>query len=364
MIPYEDLKLVNKEFSNDFLREFEKVLSSGWYILGDEVRKFEADFAAYHDIPHCIGVANGLDALILSLKTLNLPPGSEVIVPSNTYIATILSIIHCGLKPVLVEPRIDTYNIDPEKIAGFITSNTSAILVVHLYGKCCDMDPVLEICRHHRISLIEDCAQSHGARYKNRLCGTFGEAAAFSFYPTKNLGCLGDGGAVLTSDGSLETKIRLLRNYGSSRKYYNEEVGYNSRLDELQAAFLQVKLKKLHQINSHKKKLAELYRSHLSEAFIKPHFHSDYDDVFHIFTVRHERRDALREYLRVNGVNTEVHYPVPPHQQKALLPLLGQMEFPISEEIHKTILSLPCSTAHTEEDIYRVIEVMNKFPAR
>jgi dTDP-4-amino-4,6-dideoxygalactose transaminase len=361
MIPYEDLRLVNSAFSEEFRQQFEAVISSGWYILGEQVKQFEADFAAYHRMDHCIGVANGLDALVLSLKALELEEGSEVIVPSNTYIATILSILHAGLKPVLVEPSISTYNIDPKKIEGAITSRTRIVMVVHLYGKCCEMDMIAAICKKHELFLLEDCAQSHGAMYKNKICGTFGEMAAFSFYPTKNLGCLGDGGAVLTKNADYDACIRILRNYGSARKYYNDAIGYNSRLDELQAAFLQVKLKSLEKINAHKKKLASIYIEHLNDNFIKPDVNKDYDDVYHIFTVRHSKRDALKEYLAIKGVGTDIHYPVPPHRQKSLQSLFGHMQFPISEEIHRTILSLPCSLAHTENDIYKVIEVMNSF---
>lgn len=363
MVPYEDLKLVNKEFSAEFRQQFENVLDKGWFILGEEVRQFEKDFSLYHENPalYTIGVANGLDALVLSLKALHIPPGSEVIVPSNTYIATILAVLHCGLKPVLVEPDIDTYNINPSLINAAITSKTKAVLVVHLYGKCCSMDDVRSICNEKKLLLLEDCAQSHGARYKGQLCGTFANAAGFSFYPTKNLGCLGDGGAVVTADDKLAALIKSLRNYGSSRKYHNEYIGYNSRLDELQAAFLQVKLKSLDNINAHKRKLASVYIENLKDDFIKPAVHADHYDVYHIFTVRHPRRNELKEYLKRHDIGTEVHYPVPPHQQQALREVLPGMSFPVSEDIHNTILSLPCSTAHKEEDVYKVIEIMNAF---
>ena len=363
MVPYEDLKVVNEPFAESFRQQFEKVLSSGWYILGNEVSTFENDFAAYHQIPHCIGVANGLDALVISLKALPLQEKSEILVPSNTYIATILAILHSGHIPVLVEPDIRTYNIDPEKIEDRITDKTAAVLVVHLYGKCCKMDGIMEICKRRGLALVEDCAQSHGAKYNDQLCGTFGDMAGFSFYPTKNLGCLGDGGAILTNNESLAAKARLMRNYGSSKKYYNEYPGYNSRLDELQAAFLHVKLKGLAAINAHKRKLASVYLSELGEDFIKPHVDKDQEDVYHIFAVRHPKRNELRAYLSANGIGTEIHYPVPPHHQQALKGVVGDCCYPVSEEIHHTILSLPCSTAHTEDDIYKVIEVMNQFRA-
>ena len=363
MVPYEDLKLVNKPFEESFRQQFEKVLSNGWYILGDEVRRFENEFANYHQLPYCIGVANGLDALVLSLKALQLKEKSEVLVPSNTYIATILAIIHSGHIPVLVEPDIHTYNIDPARIEHCITNKTAAVLVVHLYGKCCKMDAIISICKDHGLSLIEDCAQSHGARYKDQLCGTFGDVSAFSFYPTKNLGCLGDGGAVLTNVDTLATRVRMLRNYGTSKKYHNDYAGYNSRLDELQAAFLEVKLKSLESINAHKKQLASIYLDHLREDFITPLVDKDHDDVYHIFAIRHPKRDELRTYLAGHGIGTEIHYPIPPHRQEALRGLFENDRFPVSEEIHRTILSLPCSTAHTVDDIQRVVSVLNEFRA-
>ncbi|MBX6381156.1 MAG: DegT/DnrJ/EryC1/StrS family aminotransferase [Thermoflavifilum aggregans] len=376
MIPYEDLKAVNKPYFEELKQTFASTLESGWYILGQQVKLFEQAFADYLHIQHCIGVANGLEALFLSLKAFDFKPGSEVIVPSNTYIATILSILHAGLKPVLVEPDIRTYNIDPNRIEEAITPRTCAVMVVHLYGKCCEMDKIKKICSQHQLKLIEDCAQSHGAAFKKQLSGTFGEFGAFSFYPTKNLGALGDAGAVTTNDPELAKKINILRNYGSEKKYYNDLIGYNSRLDEVQAAFLLVKLKHLEEINNHKRKLAAIYQQHLKEDFIKPFVHPDYLDVYHIFNIRHPKRDQLKKYLLDHGIQTEIHYPVPPHQQKALQGILPartflpgrqaglpkrQASFPISEEIHRTTLSLPCSTAHTEEDIYRIVEIMNKF---
>lgn len=359
-IEYENLGLSNKPFFEKFSAEFDRVLKSGWYILGESVRKFEKEFAFYHGAKHCIGVASGLDAIMLSLKTFGFEKGSEVIVPSNTYIATILSVLHCELKPVLVEPSIVTYNIDPKRIEEHITKKTKAIIVVHLYGKSCDMDPIVALCKKHNLKLIEDCAQSHGAKYKNKLTGTFGELAAFSFYPTKNLGALADAGAIISNDDSFASTVRKLRNYGSEKKYYNELVGYNSRLDEMQAAFLSVKLKRLDEINSHKRKMAAIYLKELKPDFIKPEVHSDFFDVYHIFNVRHEKRDALREYLLQNGIKTEIHYPLPPHRQVAMKGIIDG-NYPISEEIHNTTLSLPISFFHTERDIYRVVEIMNKF---
>lgn len=361
MIEYENLAMLNAPFFDEYTKSFDKVLKSGWYILGNNVKQFEAEFAAYNKSAYCIGLASGLDAITLSIGAFDFEKGSEIIVPSNTYIATILSVMQNGMKPVLVEPAMDTYNIDPKKIEEAITSKTKAIVVVHLYGKSCDMDAITAICKKYNLKLIEDCAQSHGATFKEKHTGTFGEFGAFSFYPTKNLGALGDAGAVVCNDANLDKIIRRLRNYGSDVKYYNEVVGYNSRLDEIQAAFLSVKLKKLDAINTHKRKLASIYLNNLKSDFIKPKVDADYFDVYHIFNIRHEKRDELKEYLLKNEIKTEVHYPVSPSKQNALKGMLDKYEFPISEKIHQTTLSLPISYFHTETDVNRVVEVMNKF---
>lgn len=361
MIEYENLYKLNRPFLKEYEESFRQVLDSGWFILGSQVAEFEKAFAAYCGSTHCAGVANGLDALILSLKAFGFSPDGEVIVPSNTYIATILSILHCGLKPVLVEPDINTYNIDPDRIEEAINKKTVAILVVHLYGKCCEMDKITSIASRHQVKVIEDCAQAHGATYKGKKAGSFGDFGAFSFYPTKNLGALGDGGCVNTDDEALMQKIRILRNYGSEKKYYNEVVGFNSRLDEMQAAFLSVKLGHLERINDHKRKLAALYSANLNSTFVKPIIQEDYNDVYHIYPVRHPKRDKLKNYLLENGIKTEIHYPVPPHHQKALRHDFSAHSYPISEEIHETIVSLPISYFHTEEDLRRVIETMNRF---
>lgn len=360
MIEYENLRLVNEPFFESYRNSFSDTLESGWFILGNKVSSFEREFAAFCGSGYCAGLASGLDALILALRCFDFPEGSEVIVPSNTYIATILAVYHNGLVPVLVEPDIQSYNIDPAKIEEQITDRTRAILVVHLYGKACDMDPVMEIARKYNLRVIEDCAQSHGAKYKGKQTGTFGDFGAFSFYPTKNLGALGDAGAITTEDQVLYEKVKALRNYGSRIKYQNEYIGTNSRLDEVQAGFLSVKLKKLDEITSHKRRLAGLYHEGLKTDFVKPVVNSDYFDVYHIYNVRHPERDRLRAYLLENGIKTEVHYPVPPHQQVALA---GKFKgcYPISEEIHRTTLSLPISYGHKTEEIEKVIEVMNRF---
>jgi dTDP-4-amino-4,6-dideoxygalactose transaminase len=361
MIEYENLALLNAPFFEEYTRSFDKVLKSGWYILGQSVKQFEEEFANYNKAKFTIGVASGLDAITLSIAAFDFEKGSEVIVPSNTYIATILSVMQNNMVPVLVEPDINTYNIDPVKIEEKITSKTKAIVVVHLYGKACDMDPIIALCKKYNLKLIEDCAQSHGATYKAKFTGTFGEFGAFSFYPTKNLGALGDAGAIVCDDENLLKIIRRLRNYGSDIKYYNEVVGFNSRLDEMQAAFLSIKLKKLDDINNHKRKLASVYLNGLKTDFIKPIVNPDYCDVYHIFNVRHEKRDALKEYLLKNNIKTEIHYPVSPSRQNALKGILSEYDFPISEEIHATTLSLPISYFHTEQQVMHIVEVMNKF---
>ena len=337
------------------------MLDTGWFILGRNVIEFEKEFATYIGSKYCIGVASGLDALILSLKAFGFKPGCEIIVPANTYIATILSVLQNNLQPVLVEPDIGTYNIDPDKIEEKITSKTVAIIVVHLYGKACDMDKIKRIANTYQLKIIEDCSQSHGARYHGKTTGTFGDAAAFSFYPTKSLGALGDGGAVITDDPKFAETIRILGNYGSPGKHYFKLMGFNSRLDEIQAGFLQIKLKKLDEINEHKRTLAQLYLNNLNDEFISPVVQEGYFDVYHIFAVRHTGRDRLKEYLKDNGIMTEIHYPIPPHRQQVLRDFLPEQHLPISEEIHNTILSLPCAFFHREEDVMTVIETMNKF---
>lgn len=360
MIEYENLQKLNSSFMDEFKTVSNNVIESGWYVLGKHVENFEKEYANYNKVNYCIGVANGLDALTLSLKALDLPEGSEVLVPSNTYIATILSIVQNGLKPVFVEPDISTYNIDPQKIKEKISTKTRAILIVHLYGKACEMDSIMEIVKENNLYLVEDCAQAHGAKYKGKMVGTFGHLSAFSFYPTKNLGALGDAGAVLTNEESLRIRIKRLRNYGSDVKYYNEVIGFNSRLDEIQAAFLTIKLKKLNEIIAHKRNLARIYNQEIHSNFIKPVFHKDYFDVFHIYNIRHENRDSLREYLLLEGIKTEIHYPVSPNKQNAMKEIADD-PCPISEEIHRTTLSLPISYFHTEQDVIHISKKINKF---
>ncbi|MEI6265886.1 MAG: DegT/DnrJ/EryC1/StrS family aminotransferase [Sphingobacteriia bacterium] len=361
MIPYDNLYKVNEKYTLQLKTAFDHFLEKGWYILGDGVKEFEANFAAYHQMKYCVGVANGLDALTLSLLALNLPKGSEIIVQSNTYIASILGIIHAGHIPILVEPVIDTYNIDPQKIAEALSPKTKAIMVVHLYGKCCAMDPITAIAQQNNLHIIEDCAQAHGAKYKGKLAGTFGTMSGFSFYPSKNLGALGDAGATLTNNAQHWDSLIKLRNYGSQKKYFNDVVGFNSRLDELQALFLSIKLPYLDEINRQKRRFAQLYLDNLKEDYIKPLVDSDFYDVYHIFNIRHPKRDELKAYLLGKGIGSEIHYPVSPSHQKALNGLIKDQNFPISEEIHATTLSLPCSSCHTESDIAQVIDALNAF---
>lgn len=360
MIDYENLGKLNSPFFKEFQTSFEKTLQSGWYILGNNVKNFEQKYASFIGSEYCIGVASGLDALSLSIRSFDFPVDSEVIVPSNTYIATILSIVQNGLTPILVEPDINTYNINPNKIEEKITSKTCAIMVVHLYGKCCQMDRIMEISRKKNLRVIEDCAQSHGAKFKGQVSGSFGDFGAHSFYPTKNLGALGDAGAVTTNDTILAEKISALRNYGSKIKYMNDYVGYNSRLDEIQAGFLSVKLNALNDINEHKRQLATIYLGGLKSNFIKPVTHEDYYDVYHIFNIRHPERDKLRKFLLDHNIKTEIHYPIAPNKQKAMKGIF-KGEYPISEEIHATTLSLPISYYHSKEEVCRVVDVLNSF---
>lgn len=359
MVEYENLKLVNAKLFNKYKDKFDEFLKTGWFILGNNVANFEQEFANFCNTKHCVGVASGLDALILAINAFNFPKESEIIVPSNTYIATILAIVRNGFKPVLVEPDILTYNIDPNKIEEKITNQTKAILLVHLYGKACNMDPIMAIANHYDLKIIEDVAQAHGAMYKGKKTGSFG-VGCFSFYPTKNLGALGDAGAITTNDDILAQKFKALRNYGSSVKYYNDEIGYNSRLDEIQAGFLSIKLEILDDITNHKRALAKIYLENLDNRFIKPVIDKNYLDVYHIFNIRHNKRDELKEYLQKNGIKTEIHYPLAPHKQKAMKDII-EGEYPISNKIHNTTLSLPISYLHTLQEISYVCDVLNDW---
>lgn len=363
-VEYENLAKLNQTFFADYQNQFAKVMTSGWYILGKEVEQFEGKFAAYQETQHCIGVASGLDALVLALIALDLPAKSEVIVAANAYVACILSIIKAGHIPVLVEPSALHSNIDVEKIEAKITANTRVIMPVHLYGYPCDMHTISELAKKYNLHIIEDCAQAHGAAIKNKKMGQFSTISAFSFYPTKNLGALGDAGAVLTNDDSLAKKLRALRHYGSHIKYQNDYIGLNSRLDEIQASFLQVKLQKLDEINEHKRHLAKIYDTLLPNYYQKPQHHVDYYGVYHIYNIYCDRRDELREFLKQHGVITEIHYPIPPYRQKAFARMFDTEAYPVSDKLHSTTLSLPISYFHTPEDIQYVCDVMHQFATK
>ncbi len=360
MIEYESLMRSNGAYMVELEAAATRVIRSGWYVLGQEVSAFEAEFANYVGAKHCIGVANGLDALILSIEALDLPEGSDILVASNTYIATILAIVRAGHKPVLVEPELNTFNMDPARLPKAVTANTRAICVTHLFGKTCRMDSIGAFALEHGLRVIEDCAQSHGARLGAQMTGTFGDAGCFSFYPTKNLGAIGDAGAIVTNDDALADRLRHTRNYGSKQKYVNRYVGVNSRLDELQAALLRVKLYHLDAMTAHKRALAEIYFASLPEWVAKPVRRTDEYDVFHIYGIRHPQRDELRQHLLKHGVKTEIHYPIPPHRQEAMRGILAG-SYPIAEELHATELSLPISAGHTAGDVDRVAALVRGF---
>ncbi len=323
---------------------FQRVYESNWYIQGQELNQFEDEYATLNQCKYTVGVSNGLDALVLSLRALNIGIGDEVIVPSNTYIATVLAISHVGALPVFIEPRIETYNINPELIEIAITKRTKAIMPVHLYGQACEMDSIMTIAKENNLFVIEDNAQAHMSSYSGKLTGSFGDINGTSFYPGKNLGALGDAGAITTNNESLALKVKTLRNYGSSVKYYNEEIGYNNRLDELQAAFLRVKLNYLEEWTKKRKEIAKWYDELLCESkdLILPFTHKKADHVYHLYVVRTNKRDKLQKQLAYKGIQTMIHYPVPPHLQLAYKHLgYKEKDFPIAEEIAKTCLSLP-----------------------
>jgi len=357
---YEDLNKANKAFHKSYMKGLDSLNFKGSYILGKNVNDFEKNFARYLGVNHCVGVANGLDALTISLKAIDLPKNSEVMVASNSYIACIISIINAGYKPILIEPDLETYNISATEIKKNITNKTKAILAVHLYGKSCDMDEIIKICKKKNLFLIEDCAQSHGSLYKNKMTGTFGNFGCFSFYPTKLLGGIGDGGAITCKKSSTKNYLKKFRNYGSVKRYKNEIIGQNSRLDEIQAIFLNIKLKYLNKIINHKRDLSKIYFENLNDKFIKPKIEKEKKDSFYIFNVRHHDRNKLRSYLLKNNIMTDIHYPTPPYKQKSLKKFFNKT-YPISDEIHKTTLSLPISFAHTKRQIYEVTKIMNKF---
>jgi dTDP-4-amino-4,6-dideoxygalactose transaminase len=373
MIPFLDLKKINQPYEAAFQEKLKSVLDNGWYILGKEVETFEKAFAEYCQTQYCIGVGNGFDALVLIFKGYiqlgKLQKGDEIIVPANTYIASILAILQADLVPVLVEPKLVTYNINPDLIQEKITSKTKAILAVHLYGQLADMEKINGIAEKNNLIIVEDVAQAHGARTnsKNEIPNlkrqeeNLKSSQAYSFYAGKNLGCLGDGGAITTNDSELAKVLFSLRNYGSEKKYYNEYVGVNSRLDEIQAAFLNLKLPNLNADNDKRRKIAKRYLAEIkNEKITLPFWDFSENHVFHLFVIRTESREELQEYLTQNNIQTVIHYPIPPHKQKAF-PEWNNLSFPITEKIHNEVLSLPMSPVLTEREVSFVIEVLNRY---
>lgn len=362
-VPFVSFLPMEKELDKDLRAAFERVYTRSWYIEGVEDEAFEKAFAEYCGTDYCVGVGNGLDALVMALKGLGVGAGDEVIVPSNTYIATALAVTYVGATPVFVEPDIRTFNIDPSKIEVAITKKTKAIMPVHLYGQACDMDPIVDIAKKYNLFIVEDCAQAHGATYKGQKIGTFGDASGFSFYPGKNLGALGDAGATITNNKELADKIRAYGNYGSDYKYHHIYKGNNSRLDEMQAAFLVAKLPHLDKMNAERRRIAQMYFDGIKNEEIVLPFVPDYAvPVWHIFGIRCKRRKELEKYLNDKGIGTNKHYPIPMHLQECYKDLgFKEGDFPIAEEISSTQLSIPMYYGMKDEEINYVIEALNSF---
>lgn len=360
-VPFLDLKSANHTYEAELGESFGRVLESGWFIQGKELEAFETEFAAYCQVNHCLGVGNGLDALRLLLAAYGIGPGDEVIVPSNTFIATWLAVTQCGATPIPAEPDPLTHNVGPQSIEAAITPRTAAIIPVHLYGQPADMDPINEIAARHGLLIIEDAAQSQGARYKGKPTGGLGHAAATSFYPGKNLGALGDGGAILTNDAAVAEKVRQLRNYGSPVKYQHDSLGFNSRLDELQAAFLRVKLRDLDRANARRREIADQYTAALTAGPVRPPVVPTWaESVWHLYVVRTEARDALQAHLKVHGVQTLVHYPIPPHRQKCYA-AMKYRALPVADKLAAEILSLPIFPSMNDAEIKYVIDKLCGF---
>ncbi len=368
MITFLDLKGLNAQYRAELIEACSRVIDSGWYIQGNECKEFDKEFAQYCGTKYAIGVANGLDALILILRAYKelgiMNDGDEVIVPSNTYIASILAISQNNLVPILVEPNINTYLIDPSKIEEKITSKTKAILTVHLYGQTCEMDAIKEIAKKYNLKVIEDSAQSHGAYFKDKRSGNLGDASGFSFYPGKNLGALGDGGSVTTNDEELANTIKALANYGSHKKYENLFKGINSRLDEIQAAMLRVKLKYLDNEVEKRREIANYYLQNIkNDKLILPTARAEDNHVWHLFVVRTSQREELQKYLVDNGIQTLIHYPIPPHKQNAYKEWNNE-NYPITEQIHEEVVSLPISGVQSLEDTMKIVNVLNSFESK
>lgn len=372
MIKFLDLYKINNRFNNDFKAAFNQSLDTAHFILGQNVSQFETEFANYCGTKHCVGTANGLDALTLLLKGYiqlgKLKKGDKVIVPANTFIATILSVLHANLVPVFVEPNLDTYNLCIASVKANLTKDVKAIIVVHLYGQLADTESLQQLAKTSNLLLIEDAAQAHGAEIKTQnlkpktqKSGNLSDAAAFSFYPSKNLGALGDGGAITTNDSDLFEVVKLLRNYGSSQKYKNDIIGFNSRLDDMQAAFLSIKLKQLDADNDNRRSIAKRYLSGINNSKLKmPFYDGSQNHVFYAFVVEIKDRAHFIDYLNLNEIESLVHYPIPPHQQKALQQF-SHLQLPITEKIHNSIVSLPISPVMTETNVETVIKVLNKY---
>lgn len=362
-VPFVSFRPMEKELNCELRGAFERVLERSWYIEGEEDETFEKSFAEFCKADYCVGVGNGLDALMLALKALNVHEGDEVIVPSNTYIASALAITYVGAIPVFVEPDIRTYNIDPAHIEEKITAKTKAIMPVHLYGQSCDMNPIMAVAKGHGLAVVEDCAQAHGAKYNGKRVGTFGDAAGFSFYPGKNLGALGDAGAILTDSKELAEKVRALGNYGSDYKYHHIYKGNNSRLDELQAAFLLAKLPNLDRMNAERRRIAAMYTDGIhNNKVVLPYALPECEPVWHIYGIRCGDRQNLEKYLNNKGIGTNKHYPIPMHLQECYTDLgIKEGELPIAEEISKTELSIPIYYGMTDDEIQYIIDSINSF---
>jgi len=360
-IPFLSLKATNQIYETQMAEIVTKILSSGWYILGDNLKQFENEFAQYCGVKHCIGVGNGLDALAILLKAAEFPPNSEIIVPANSFIATFLSVSNANYVPIPVEPTFDDYLIDCQAIEKAITYKTKAIIVTHLYGKCCDMDKINPLARKYNLKVFEDAAQAHGAMYKGIKAGNLSSGAGFSFYPSKNLGALGDGGAITTNDDALSARIRALRNYGSNEKYVFDYQGYNSRLDEIQAAILSLKLPNLDAENECRRRIAKRYLTEIHNPKIILPIHDSVDyDAWHLFVVRTLGREKFRAFLSEKGIGTEIHYPIAPHKQFAYH-CWENWSLPITEKIHEQVVSLPLNTALSDTEISYIIHFMNQY---
>lgn len=360
-IPFLSLKVTNQIYETQIAEIVTKILSAGWYILGENLKQFESEFAQYCGTKHCIGVANGLDALTILLKAAEFPPNSEIIVPANSYIATILSVSNANFVPVPVEPNFNDYLIDYQAIESVITPKTKAILVTHLYGKCCEMDKINSLAKKYNLKVFEDAAQAHGAMYQGVKAGNLSDGAGFSFYPSKNLGAMGDGGAITTNDDALAARIKALRNYGSNEKYVFDYQGYNSRLDEIQAAILSLKLPNLNDDNEHRRKIAKRYLTEINNPKIILPSHNSVDlDAWHLFVIRTLEREKLRTFLSENGIGTDIHYPIAPHKQLAYK-CWENWSLPITEKIHEQVVSLPLNMSLTDLEISHIIHFLNKF---